>query len=61
MSVSLKNFQMYGVYISDEVKDSNGSCYYAWIVLAWFNPLRYINYLHFLEGDKTPLMMPEVN
>lgn len=39
----------YVVPISDNVKDSNGNRWNAWIIVLWFNSIRYENYLLYLK------------
>lgn len=57
MFVSVKEFQTYDVYISEDVKDSNERSYHAWFSLARFNPLHFINDSRYLKVDRTPQIL----
>lgn len=61
MSLSGKDFQTYAVYLSDDLKDSNGKSYRACIVPVRFNPLHCINDQRYLEGDRTPRIVRPTN
>lgn len=61
MSVSVKDLQAYAVYISEDVKVSDGRIHHALVVSARFNPLRIINDLQYLEGGGTLPIVQDPN
>lgn len=56
-----QSFSDFPVHISDKLKDIDGKSCHAWIGHAQFSPFRYINYLRYLERDKTPQRVQEAN
>lgn len=57
MSVSVKEFRTYFVYISNNVEDSDGRSYHPWIAPARLKSRRFTNILLNLECDKAPRIM----
>lgn len=61
LSMRVKELQTNAVYISDDVKNSNGEGCHALIVLQKVNPLRYNDDLRIMAGDRAPRMAQEAN
>lgn len=61
LSVSVEDYHTYSFHISARAKYSDEDQHNARILPANFNPLRYINHPHNLEGDATTMFVREPN
>lgn len=60
-SLNMKEFRSCTVHISDDTKGSNGRSCHAWIVPAQFSALLKISDPRYLEGNRSPRVVREVN